>query len=158
MSSAMLLRPFSATVQFVRWATKKAAGSTKNGRDSPGQRLGLKKSGGQSVFTGQIIARQRGTKWRCGPGVGIGRDQTLFAKTDGELKFSYHPHLKKTWASVEPFTDAGGLTKLTKAAAARRAVAVAKQAKAEASADTKARRKQLLAEIDAFNLAKLIIP
>lgn len=54
----------------VRWATKKAAGSTKNGGTSPGQRLGLKKSGGQSVFVGQIIARQTGTKWRKGDGVG----------------------------------------------------------------------------------------
>lgn len=55
MFGAFLFRPFQPHVQFVRWATKKAAGSTKNGRDSPGQRLGLKKSGGQSVFQGQIM-------------------------------------------------------------------------------------------------------
>ena len=74
-----------------------------------GQRLGLKKSGGQTVFAGQIIARQRGTKWRAGPGVAKGRDHTLYAARTGELRFAKPTHLgKKTWAMIEPFVDEGG--------------------------------------------------
>lgn len=68
-------------------AHKKAGGSTRNGRDSEGRRLGLKKSGGQAVIAGNIIVRQRGTVYRPGENVGIGTDHTLFAKADGRVEF-----------------------------------------------------------------------
>ena len=68
-------------------ATKKAGGSSRNGRDSAGRRLGIKKYGGESVISGNIIARQRGTKWHPGVGVGIGTDHTIFAVVDGIVKF-----------------------------------------------------------------------
>ncbi|GHU17568.1 50S ribosomal protein L27 [Alphaproteobacteria bacterium] len=68
-------------------ATKKAGGSSKNGRDSESKRLGVKRFGGQSVLSGNIIVRQRGTKFRAGDNVGIGRDHTLFAVSDGVVKF-----------------------------------------------------------------------
>jgi large subunit ribosomal protein L27 len=69
-------------------AHKKAGGSSRNGRDSAGQRLGIKAFGGEQVIAGNVIARQRGTKWHAGRNVGMGRDHTLFAKTDGKLEFS----------------------------------------------------------------------
>ena len=69
-------------------ATKKAGGSSRNGRDSAGRRLGLKKSGGQQVVAGNIIVRQRGTKIKAGLNVGIGRDHTLFALIDGFVRFT----------------------------------------------------------------------
>ncbi len=68
-------------------AHKKAGGSSRNGRDSAGQRLGIKIFGGEQVIAGNIIARQRGTKWHPGRNVGIGRDHTLFALTDGKVEF-----------------------------------------------------------------------
>jgi large subunit ribosomal protein L27 len=68
-------------------AHKKAGGSSRNGRDSAGQRLGIKVFGGEQVIAGNVIARQRGTKWHAGRNVGMGRDHTLFAKTDGKLEF-----------------------------------------------------------------------
>jgi large subunit ribosomal protein L27 len=68
-------------------AHKKAGGSSRNGRDSAGRRLGIKKFGGQSVIAGNIIARQRGTKWHPGNGVGIGKDHTIFATIDGNVEF-----------------------------------------------------------------------
>ena len=68
-------------------AHKKAGGSSRNGRDSPGQRLGLKIFGGKSVVAGNIIARQRGTKWHPGSNVGLAKDHTLFALTDGRVEF-----------------------------------------------------------------------
>jgi large subunit ribosomal protein L27 len=68
-------------------AHKKAGGSSRNGRDSAGQRLGLKIFGGEQVIAGNIIARQRGTKWHPGRNVGIGRDHTLFALVNGQLEF-----------------------------------------------------------------------
>lgn len=68
-------------------AHKKAGGSSRNGRDSAGRRLGLKKSGGQSVIPGNIIVRQRGTKWHPGGGVGLGKDHTIFAMQEGEVQF-----------------------------------------------------------------------
>ena len=68
-------------------AHKKAGGSTKNGRDSESKRLGVKMYGGQAVIAGNIIVRQRGTKFHAGVNVGIGRDHTLFAKADGHIKF-----------------------------------------------------------------------
>ena len=69
-------------------AHKKAGGSSRNGRDSAGRRLGVKKYGGESVIPGNIIIRQRGTKWHPGSGVGIGKDHTIFAVEEGNVKFS----------------------------------------------------------------------
>ncbi len=69
-------------------AHKKSGGSTRNGRDSIGRRLGVKKYGGEPVIAGNILVRQRGTKFHPGAGVGVGRDHTLFALTDGAVKFS----------------------------------------------------------------------
>ena len=68
-------------------AHKKAGGSSRNGRDSAGRRLGVKKFGGEAVLAGNIIVRQRGTKWYPGAGVGMGKDHTLFALTDGRVSF-----------------------------------------------------------------------
>ena len=68
-------------------ATKKAGGSSRNGRDSAGRRLGVKKYGGEAVIPGNIIARQRGTKWHTGINVGIGKDHTIFSLVSGEVKF-----------------------------------------------------------------------
>jgi large subunit ribosomal protein L27 len=68
-------------------AHKKAGGSSRNGRDSDGRRLGVKKFGGESVVGGNIIVRQRGTKWHPGVNVGIGKDHTLFALCDGKVLF-----------------------------------------------------------------------
>jgi len=68
-------------------AHKKAGGSTNNGRDSISKRLGVKLFGGESVAAGNIIVRQRGTRFHAGENVGIGKDHTLFAKTDGKVKF-----------------------------------------------------------------------
>lgn len=75
-------------------ATKKAGGSTENGRDSAGRRLGLKKFGNESVIAGNIIVRQRGTKFYPGHGVGMGKDHTLFALIDGKVVFSARGHRK----------------------------------------------------------------
>lgn len=69
-------------------ATKKAGGSSRNGRDSAGRRLGIKKSDGQSVIPGNIIVRQRGTKIHPGKNVGLGKDHTLFALTAGKVEFT----------------------------------------------------------------------
>ena len=68
-------------------ATKKAGGSSRNGRDSAGRRLGVKKFGGQIVISGNIIVRQRGTKFHPGSNVGIGKDHTLFATSNGKVTF-----------------------------------------------------------------------
>lgn len=68
-------------------AHKKAGGSSRNGRDTAGRRLGVKLSGGQSARAGNIIIRQRGTKWHPGTGVGLGRDHTIFAVVDGVVTF-----------------------------------------------------------------------
>lgn len=68
-------------------AHKKSGGSSRNGRDSAGKRLGVKKFGGEQVQPGQIIIRQRGTKWHPGEGVGMGRDYTIFATSEGQVKF-----------------------------------------------------------------------
>ncbi len=68
-------------------AHKKAGGSSRNGRDSPGQRLGVKKYGGERVVPGNIIVRQRGTRFHPGENVGLGRDHTIFAKIEGRVKF-----------------------------------------------------------------------
>ena len=68
-------------------AHKKAGGSTRNGRDSESKRLGVKRFGGEAVIAGNIIVRQRGTKFHAGPNVGLGKDHTLFAKADGVVQF-----------------------------------------------------------------------
>ena len=68
-------------------ATKKAGGSSRNGRDSAGRRLGVKKFGGEVVISGNIIVRQRGTKFHPGTNVGIGKDHTIFATKDGKVAF-----------------------------------------------------------------------
>ncbi len=70
------------------FASKKGAGSTRNGRDSNAQRLGVKRFGGENVIAGNIIVRQRGTRFYAGQNVGIGRDHTLFALVDGTVQFS----------------------------------------------------------------------
>ncbi|MFT4960788.1 MAG: large subunit ribosomal protein L27 [Paracoccaceae bacterium] len=86
-------------------AHKKAGGSTRNGRDSAGRRLGVKHYGGEAVIPGNIIVRQRGTKFWPGEGVGIGRDHTIFAVVDGAVKF--HKGLKgRTFISVMPQAEA----------------------------------------------------
>jgi large subunit ribosomal protein L27 len=69
-------------------ATKKAGGSSRNGRDSAGRRLGVKKSDGQYVIPGNIIVRQRGTRFHPGKNVGLGKDHTIFALTDGKVEFT----------------------------------------------------------------------
>ena len=82
-------------------AHKKAGGSSRNGRDSAGRRLGVKKFGGENVISGNIIVRQRGTKWWPGNNVGIGKDHTIYATSDGKVKF--HKGLKgRTFISVLP--------------------------------------------------------
>jgi len=86
-------------------AHKKAGGSSRNGRDSAGQRLGIKIFGGQEVVAGNIIARQRGTKWHPGKNVGIGRDHTLFALTDGKLEFRTKAK-GRVFVSVRPMSEA----------------------------------------------------
>ena len=68
-------------------AHKKAGGSSRNGRDTEGRRLGIKKFGGEKVIAGNILVRQRGTKWYPGTNVGLGRDHTIFALVDGHVKF-----------------------------------------------------------------------
>ena len=76
-------------------ATKKAGGSSKNGRDSAGRRLGIKKFGGEAVIPGNIIARQRGTKWHPGTNVGLGKDHTIFALKEGKVTFKTKSSGKK---------------------------------------------------------------
>jgi large subunit ribosomal protein L27 len=82
-------------------ATKKGGGSSKNGRDSIGRRLGLKKFGGESVRAGNILVRQRGTKFHPGLHVGMGRDHTLFALKDGVVEFQTYGKTK-TRINIQP--------------------------------------------------------
>ena len=81
-------------------AHKKAGGSTRNGRDSNPKYLGVKLFGGQAVEAGNIIVRQRGTEFHPGPGVGLGRDHTLFALVDGKVEFSVKGAKKRRTVSV----------------------------------------------------------
>jgi large subunit ribosomal protein L27 len=81
-------------------AHKKAAGSTRNGRESESKRLGVKKFGGQNVIAGNILVRQRGTKFHAGENVGMGRDHTLFATADGSVKFEIRGPRKRKTISV----------------------------------------------------------
>jgi large subunit ribosomal protein L27 len=86
-------------------AHKKAGGSSRNGRDSAGRRLGLKQYGGEIVVAGNIIARQRGTKWHAGTNVGMGKDHTLFALVEGRLEFRTKAK-GRTYVSVIPMSEA----------------------------------------------------
>jgi len=86
----------------VGMAHKKAGGSTRNGRDSSGKRLGVKKFGGQLVRAGSIIVRQRGTSIHAGKNVGVGKDYTLFAKIDGTITFERSGKYKKLVSVYAP--------------------------------------------------------
>ena len=83
-------------------AHKKAGGSTRNGRDSDGKRLGVKRFGGEAVIAGNILVRQRGTKYCAGLNVGIGRDDTLFAKADGKVVFQTKGVKQRKFVNVMP--------------------------------------------------------
>jgi large subunit ribosomal protein L27 len=87
-------------------AHKKAGGSSRNGRDSEGRRLGVKKFGGEQVIPGNIILRQRGTQWHPGPGVGMGRDHTIFAMREGVVQFKPKGG-GRTYVTVAGIDDAG---------------------------------------------------
>lgn len=86
-------------------AHKKAGGSSRNGRDSAGRRLGVKKFGGEAVIPGNIILRQRGTKWHPGDNVGMGKDHTIFSLIEGKVAFSKGRN-NKTIVNVEPAAEA----------------------------------------------------
>ena len=83
-------------------AHKKAGGSTRNGRDSESKRLGVKKFGGQLVDAGNILVRQRGTRFHAGTNVGCGRDHTLFATAPGVVKFEVKGPRKRKYVTVDP--------------------------------------------------------
>jgi large subunit ribosomal protein L27 len=83
-------------------AHKKAGGSTRNGRDSQSKRLGVKRFGGQNVVAGNILIRQRGTKFHAGENVGLGKDYTLYAKADGVVKFEVKGPNNRKFVSVVP--------------------------------------------------------
>ncbi|MCP2040645.1 large subunit ribosomal protein L27 [Neisseria sp. HSC-16F19] len=87
-------------------ATKKAGGSSKNGRDSEAKRLGVKAFGNELIPAGSIIVRQRGTKFHAGDNVGMGKDHTLFAKVDGYVEFAVKGRLNRKTVSVRPYTGA----------------------------------------------------
>ncbi|MCB1492063.1 MAG: 50S ribosomal protein L27 [Rhodobiaceae bacterium] len=86
-------------------AHKKAGGSSRNGRDSAGRRLGVKKFGGEAVIPGNIIVRQRGTKWHPGDNVGMGKDHTIFATSEGKVAFATKAN-GRTYVSVLPNMEA----------------------------------------------------
>ena len=83
-------------------AHKKAGGSTRNGRDSVSKRLGVKRFGGELVAAGNILVRQRGTRFRAGVNVGCGKDHTLFARADGHVRFDMKGSKQRTYVSVLP--------------------------------------------------------
>ena len=85
-------------------ATKKAGGSSKNGRDSEAKRLGLKAFGSELIPAGSIIVRQRGTRFHAGNNVGMGKDHTLFAKVDGYVEFTVKGALNRKTVNVVPYT------------------------------------------------------
>ncbi len=82
-------------------AHKKAGGSSRNGRDTAGRRLGIKKFGGENVISGNILCRQRGTQWHPGTGVGMGTDHTIFAVVDGHVEFTTKRN-GRIYISVKP--------------------------------------------------------
>ena len=81
-------------------AHKKAGGSSKNGRDSESKRLGVKRFGGQQVVAGNILVRQRGTRFHAGENVGVGRDHTLFATADGRVVFEHKGKPKRQYVRI----------------------------------------------------------
>jgi large subunit ribosomal protein L27 len=87
-------------------AHKKGVGSSRNGRDSNSQRLGVKRSDGQAVLSGTIIIRQRGTRVHPGRNVGVGRDHTLYALADGAVKFEHYAKNRRKKVSVYPVGEA----------------------------------------------------
>lgn len=87
-------------------AHKKAGGSSRNGRDSRGQRRGVKRFGGEAVRAGNILVRQLGTKFHPGANVGLGKDFTLFALVDGVVKFECKGRQRRTYVSVHPPVEA----------------------------------------------------
>ena len=87
-------------------ASKKAGGSTRNGRDSEAKRLGVKAYGNELTPAGSIIVRQRGTKFHAGENVGMGKDHTLFAKVDGYVEFATKGALNRKTVSVRPYEGA----------------------------------------------------
>lgn len=82
-------------------AHKKAGGSTNNGRDSISKRLGVKKFGGENVLAGNILVRQRGTRFHPGPNVGMGKDHTLYARAEGQVKFQVKGANNRKYVSIE---------------------------------------------------------
>ena len=86
-------------------AHKKAGGSSRNGRDSAGRRLGVKKFGGESVIAGNIIVRQRGTKFHPGTNVGMGKDHTLYSKVNGKVS-SKQTKNRRTYVNIDPILQA----------------------------------------------------
>lgn len=86
-------------------AHKKAGGSSRNGRDSAGRRLGVKKFGGESVIAGNIIVRQRGTKLHPGTNVGMGKDHTLYSKVNGKVSFKQTKN-RRTYVNIDPILQA----------------------------------------------------
>ena len=86
-------------------AHKKAGGSSRNGRDSAGRRLGVKKFGGESVVAGNIIVRQRGTKFHPGTNVGMGKDHTLYSKISGKVSFKQTKN-RRTYVNIDPILQA----------------------------------------------------
>ncbi|KAL2469376.1 uncharacterized protein Fot_50952 [Forsythia ovata] len=101
-SSAIDVSGEGLSLTFRRWATKKTAGSTKNGRDSLPKNLGVKKFGGERVIPGNIIVHQRGRRFHPGNYVGIGKDHTLYALKEGCVKFERHKLSGRKWVHVEP--------------------------------------------------------
>ena len=85
-------------------AHKKAGGSSRNGRDSESKRLGVKRYGGQEVLAGEILVRQRGTKFHAGDNVGVGKDHTLFAKCNGKVYFNKKGKKLKQFVNIETTT------------------------------------------------------
>ena len=83
-------------------AHKKAGGSTRNGRDSESKRLGVKRFGGEAVRAGNIIVRQRGTQFHSGPNTGLGKDHTIYALSDGVVKFDVKGPNNRRYVSIEP--------------------------------------------------------
>lgn len=83
-------------------AQKKGGGSTRNGRDSESKRLGVKVYGSQAINAGSIIVRQRGTRFHAGANVGMGKDHTLYALIDGEVRFSVKGPMRRSTVSVDP--------------------------------------------------------
>ncbi|TFF20440.1 50S ribosomal protein L27 [Jiella endophytica] len=86
-------------------AHKKAGGSSRNGRDSESKRLGVKKFGGEAVIAGNILVRQRGTRWHPGANVGLGKDHTLFAKAEGTVAFQKKAN-GRTYVAIMPKAEA----------------------------------------------------